>query len=157
MTSTLAKLSDNSIDVVLAYLARISTDLTPQDQLKVINNMLAVLSDLKACEGVIQARKNKLTLQTHNISSSTETSPLTVVKNTLIENDDRNVSIDWVVNYTSRSKSTIYRWVCDGKIPHSKPGKNLVFNTGEIKVWFQQFRKLTKEERRTRALKALGA
>ena len=50
--------------------------------------------------------------------------------------DRRNIiSIDGVAEYTTLSKATIYRKVCQNEIPHHKIGARTLFLTNEIDEW----------------------
>ena len=50
--------------------------------------------------------------------------------------DRRNIlSIDGVAEYTTLSKPTIYRMICQNKIPFHKLGNRTVFLADEIDDW----------------------
>lgn len=57
------------------------------------------------------------------------------------------LNLDEVADYTSLSKSYIYKLTCSGGIPCYKPnGKHIYFNKQEIDKWLLQNRKSTSTE-----------
>ena len=54
---------------------------------------------------------------------------------------------DEAARYLGVSKSCLYKWTMDRKIPHYKPnGKNVYFNRQEVENWMQSNRVLTDDE-----------
>lgn len=54
---------------------------------------------------------------------------------------------DEAARYLGISKSCLYKWTMDRKIPHYKPnGKMCYFNRQEVEAWMQSNRVLTDDE-----------
>ena len=62
------------------------------------------------------------------------------------------LNIDEAANFTSLSKSTIYKKTCTGSIPHYKKAKHLFFDRLELESWLKSNRIKTKEEIEEEAL-----
>lgn len=56
------------------------------------------------------------------------------------------VDIDTAADLTGLSKSTLYKFVCDRRIPNYKVKGKLLFDTREIEDWLRQYRRKTKAE-----------
>lgn len=152
--NTLTRFTTNISDSVLTYLTEIVSTLKPREELIELDRILSLTSDLKAVEGIIQARKNELYGMIYESKAS---SPLKVVKHPQAAENSPFADIDWVCKYVHRSRSTIYRWVQKGEIPYTKKGKNLSFNKDLIEEWWNQFQVETKEERRQTTLRRLAS
>ena len=55
-------------------------------------------------------------------------------------------SIDVAVSITGLKKKTIYNLVCKRIIPHSKKGKRLYFDEGELNAWIRSGKRKTTNE-----------
>ena len=54
----------------------------------------------------------------------------------LLKGKDRPLNFDEATEYTSLSKSHLYKLTCTGKIPHYRPtGKRLYFSKVELDKW----------------------
>jgi excisionase family DNA binding protein len=56
------------------------------------------------------------------------------------------LNLSEVASYLKMSKSTIYKWCSDGKIPYIKTGKVLLFKKDTIDSWLEQYNVPTKVE-----------
>ena len=57
--------------------------------------------------------------------------------------ETQSVNLDTICKMNSWKKPTVYGWVHDRSIPHSKVGKRLYFNIANIEEWIEKGRRKT--------------
>ena len=119
MTNAIQKLTESTPDKVLAYIAAISNDLSPQEQLEQLNRMLAILSDLKACESFIQGRKNELMSEIHSNRVEVPIVPLKIA----YSKEDELLSVPEIAKRLGCTRQTVYN-------SHFKNGLKYIQPTG---------------------------
>lgn len=60
--------------------------------------------------------------------------------------DPMSVNLDTICKMYGWKKPTVYGWVHDRSIPHSKAGKRLYFNVADIEEWIAKGRRKTIRE-----------
>lgn len=121
MTNAILNLTGNTTDIVLAHLAQISKDLSVPEQLSQLNNMLAILSDLKATEGLIQAMKNDLISKVYSEKVHTEFS--NNLLRVVYSEADELLSIPEIAKHLGCTRQTVYN-------THFKNGLKYIQPTG---------------------------
>ena len=72
-------------------------------------------------------------------------------KTTFMIDGNNKIDIEiWTINHLLErypwSKSTIYRWIRERKIPHMKIGRRILFSKQEIENWLKDFTVSTVQE-----------
>lgn len=60
--------------------------------------------------------------------------------------ETQSVNLDTICKMYGWKKPTVYGWVHDRSIPHSKAGKRLYFNVADIEEWIAKGRRKTISE-----------
>lgn len=122
-----------------------------------LNNQIAQtqkrISDLQAELVALQHRKGQMYVQSEKMQ---EREPETLLKVVHRTNDNPNVGIEWVCEFTGRARQTIYGWANKRIIPHTKKGRRLSFDKNEIKDWWNDGRRKTVHELEQEALLKLS-
>jgi excisionase family DNA binding protein len=54
--------------------------------------------------------------------------------------------VDMAAAVTGLAKSTVYNFVCEGRIPHMKRGKKLYFSRSELLAWIREGKRKTQAD-----------